>query len=72
MEDVLFVNGEKFLITASINLKFATVKNTSSRTADQISKILNKVIKLYVQGGFIICVILIEKNSKKWKKNWRT
>ena len=36
-----------------------TVENILSQTADQLSKILNKVIKLYRRGGFVIRMILM-------------
>ena len=37
-----------------------TLNHIPSQTADQISKNLSKVIKLYGRGGFIIYVILVD------------
>ena len=59
-DDVIFVNGNTFMITSARNIKFVTVNHIPSQTSDHLSKILNKVINLYGRGGFIICVILID------------
>ena len=55
----MFVSGNAFMITSSKKLKFLTFDHISSQTADHLSKILNKVIKLYGRGGFIVVVILM-------------
>ena len=56
---VMFVNLNSCMITSASNLKFVTAEHIPSRTAYQLSEILNKVIKLYVKGGFIIRAILV-------------
>ena len=56
----MFVNGTEFLIISERNITFATIDNITIWTADQPIKILNKVIKLYGQGGFVICVTLMD------------
>ena len=56
---MLFFNGGLFIITSSRKMKFVTVKIIPSQTADNISKILNKVINLYGRNGFIIRMILM-------------
>ena len=42
-----------------------TVEHIPSLTPDQLSKSLNKVIKLYGRGGFIIRVILMDMEFEK-------
>ena len=59
-DDVIFVNGNVFMITSERNIKFATVEHIPIQTTDNISKSLNIVVKLYGQGGFIIRVILTD------------
>ena len=59
-DDVMFVNGNAFMITSERNIKFATVEHIPIQTTDNISKSLNIVVKLYGQGGFIIRVILMD------------
>ena len=56
---VMFVNVNSFMITSASNLKFVTAEHIPSQTSYQLSEILNKVIKLYVKGGFIIRAILV-------------
>ena len=48
-----------------MKLKFVTGKHIPSQKAGQISKILNKVIKLYERGCFMICIILMDMEFKK-------
>ena len=56
----MFVNGNAFMIKSAKYLKLLTVEHIPSQTADQLSKSLIKVIKLYGRGGFIIHVILVD------------
>ena len=65
MVDVMFVNRTILLITSGRKLDLVTVEQISNRTEYQHIKSLNKVIKLYVQGGFVLLVILMEIDSKK-------
>ena len=55
--DVMFVNRSVFMVTSSRKIKYVTVKRIPSQTSEQRSKILNKLIKLYGKGGFIISMI---------------
>ena len=48
------------MITSARKIKLATVEHIPSRTAEKISKGLNKVIKLYGRGAFIMCVIMMD------------
>ena len=57
--DVMFVNGNELLITSVNKIKCVTVEPVPNHTADQLSNDLNKAIKLYEQGGFILGVILM-------------
>ena len=58
--DVTFVNGNTFMITTARKLKYTTVEHIPIKTANQLSKSLNKAIKLYGRCGFIIHVILLD------------
>ena len=61
----MFENRTTLLITLSINLKFITIEYIPSWTIYQISKSLNKVIKVYGRGGFVIRVIMKDTEFKK-------
>ena len=67
--DVMFVNGTAFLVTSAIKFKLATLKHIPRRTADQLSKISNKVIKLYGRGYLFICVIMMDMEFKTAAEN---
>ena len=57
---VIFVDGNVFIIISARKLKFMTVEHIPSQTVEQLSKSLNKNMKLYGRGGFIIRVILMD------------
>ena len=57
---VIFVDGNVFIIISVRKLKFMTVEHIPSQTVEQLSKSLNKNMKLYGRGGFIIRVILMD------------
>ena len=59
-DDVSFFNGNVSMITSGRKLKFVIFEHTPSQTSKQLSKSLNKVIKLYGRGGFVIRMILID------------
>ena len=59
MADVMFFNRGFFKVISSRKLKSATVEHIPSQKSDQLSKILNKVIKLYGIGGFHSCMTLV-------------
>ena len=50
----MFFSGNGFMIKPARKKKFVTVEHIPSQTAEKISKILNKVIKIYGRCGFII------------------
>ena len=57
MVDVMFFNGNSFVIALARKLKLVTAKHIPSLTEGQFRKSLNKVIKLYRLVGFIIQVL---------------
>ena len=63
--DVIFVNGNTFTIKSARKIKFVKVEHIPILTADQLIKSLNKVIKLYGRGGFIIHVKLMDMEFVK-------
>ena len=65
MADVMFVNGTALIMTSSNKNKFVIFNHIQIRTAGQLNKSLNKVIKLYRIGGFIICVTLMHMEYEK-------
>ena len=60
VEDVVFVNDVPFLITVSQCIKFVMVKHISTCTANQLSKYLKQVMKLYSRSGTIVQTILVD------------
>ena len=60
MADIIFINGNAFMLISENKFKFVTVKHISSWTSGQISKILNKAIEIYGRRGLIICIILVD------------
>ena len=63
--DVVFVNRYAFMVTSARNIRSLIVEHIPIQTDDQISKILNKVIKLYGRFGFIIRVIMMDVEFDK-------
>ena len=68
MTDVMFVNRNVFMVTPARKLKFLTVEHIPSQKSQQLSKTLDKLIKLYGRGGFIIFVILGYMDSEEVAK----
>ena len=60
LADVMFVNGNVFMVLSVRKIKLLTVEHIQILTAEQITKILNKMINLYGRGVFIVCVILMD------------
>ena len=52
----MFVNGSVFVVTLAKKLKLVTAKHIPNCTSYQLSKILNKVIKLYGIGFYYACI----------------
>ena len=65
--DVMFVNGNKFMMMSERKLNFVTADHIPSQTEEHIIKSLNKVIKLYGSGGLIIHIILMDMEFQKVK-----
>ena len=59
VSDVMFFNGNVFIIASESKPKFGIVKPIQIRTAGYIIKSLNKVIKLYGIVGLILHAILM-------------
>ena len=55
----MFVKRTAFLTTSEIKPKFVTIEYVLNKTANHISKSLNKLIELYGRGIFLIGVILM-------------
>eukprot|EP00956_Cyclotella_meneghiniana_P028301 scaffold65295_cov71-Cyclotella_meneghiniana.AAC.14 len=58
--DVMFVDGLPFFVTLSRGIKLFTIEYLPSRTAEQLIINLNKVVKLYRRGGYIVRVALMD------------
>ena len=65
--DVMFVNGNKFMMISERKLNFVTADHIPSHTEEHIIKSLNKAIKLYRSGGLIIHIILMDMELYKVK-----
>lgn len=58
--DVMFVDGLPFFVTLSRGIKLFTIEYLPSRTVDQLISNLNKAIKLYRRGGYVVRVALMD------------
>ena len=58
--DVMFVNGIPFLITQSRAIKLVTVEFLPSRTVDQLRLKLERAMRIYRRGGFVIRELLMD------------
>ena len=58
--DFMFVDGNVCMIKSARKIKFVTVEHITSQKDEQLGKIINKLIKLYGRGRFIIRVILMD------------
>ena len=63
----MFVSGLPFLITSSRHIKLATAELVSTRTARQLAKLLMKVVLMYVRGGFVVNLALMDMEFEKIK-----
>ena len=64
----MFVNGIPFLNTFSRDIRFGTEEHVPSLTAKQLAKYLMKVVKLYVNGGFVVRIVLMDGKFEKVKQ----
>ena len=63
--DVMFVNGIPFLVTMSRKIKFRTAEFAPSRTKKQLARLLRRVCMVYGRGGFVVRVILMDREFEK-------
>jgi hypothetical protein len=58
--DVMFVNGLPFFVSLSRGIKLFTVEFTPSRTKEQLSNKLKKVIYVYRRAGYRVRCVLMD------------
>jgi hypothetical protein len=58
--DVMFVNGLPFFVSLSRGIKLFTVEFTPSRTKEQLSNKLKKVIYVYQRAGYRVRCVLMD------------
>ena len=63
--DVMFVNGIAFLTTLSRKIRLTTVEHVPSRTAEQLSSSLTKIVQLYAKAGFTVRTTLMDMEFEK-------
>jgi hypothetical protein len=65
--DVFFVDGIAFLLTVSRNIKLISTEHVASHTAKSLSKHMDRVIQVYMQAGFSVRTILMDREFEKVK-----
>jgi hypothetical protein len=60
-EDVMFVDGLGFLVTASRNIKFTTNEYVPKRSKANLTNSLKKVFEIYSKRGFTIKTALMDR-----------
>ncbi len=65
--DVFFVNDTASLLKLSHKIKFVMAKHVPVRTATSLSKHLNQVIQVYCQAGFVVRMLLMDREIEKIK-----
>ena len=63
--DVMFVNGLPFLVTSSRGISLVTTEYLPSRTAKRLALTLERVIKVYIRGGFIVQTMMMDMEFEK-------
>ena len=58
--DVFFVEGPRFLMTVSRNIKFITAECVATRTAKNLSIHMDRVTQVYKHAGFNVRTILMD------------
>ncbi len=58
--DVMFVNGLPFFITQSRGINLVTIEFATTRTAQNLSKLLSRVVTLYATAGFKDQTVLMD------------
>ena len=65
MVDVLFVNRAPLLINVSHGINFVNVEHITIRTAEQLSKSLKRVMKIYSISSMIVQTFLMDMEFDK-------
>ena len=63
--DVMFVNGNAFLVTRSRRIRLLTAEYIPARTAGQLSSSVKKIVNLYARAGFTVDVVLMDQEFDK-------
>ena len=56
-----------FLLLCQRDIRFGTAEHVPSRTANQLAKLLMKMVKLYAVGGFVVRNVLMDGEFEKVK-----
>jgi hypothetical protein len=52
LADLMYVDGDAYLITRTKQLRLRMIENLASRSSDEITKALQKIVKLYDGAGY--------------------
>jgi hypothetical protein len=63
--DVMFVNGLPVLVTSSRGISLVTIEYLPSRTAKRLALTLERVIKVYTRGGFVVQTMMMDMEFQK-------
>jgi hypothetical protein len=63
--DVMFVNGLPFLVTSSRGISLVTIEYLPSRTAKRLALTLERVIKVYTRGRFVVQTMMMDMEFEK-------
>ncbi len=63
--DVMFVNGLPFLVTSLRGISLVTIEFLPSRTAKRLALTLERVLKVYARGGFVVQTMMMDMEFKK-------
>ncbi len=68
--DVMFVNGQPFLVTSSRGISLVTTKHLHllSRTAKRLVHTLEQVFMIYGSAGFVVQTAMMDMEFDKLKK----
>jgi hypothetical protein len=67
--DVMSVGGIQCLVTYSRGINFCTAEFVAKRTAKILAKSRIKVLMIYAQGGFIVNLVLLNKEFNAIKEH---
>jgi len=63
--DVMFVNGLPFLVTSSRGISLVTIEYLPSQTAKRLSLTLERAMKVYIRGGFVVQTMMMDMEFEK-------